>query len=190
MPKSTTSTILLIVVTGFAIFVIPLGALTSRIDKVTQEKWEAIIEESLIEATSTAVLTGEWYQNLENRLSATGVIPEIELRVYMIDENTGMKTAQSNYKKIGENGYVIFYDTQLLPMMGIKVDDNIDDNIQTSANGTVVLTEGSIISISAKNASSTSAQSQQSAFFNISNSDEYVISVSDSKMVTVNGTDK
>ena len=186
MPKSTTSTILLIVVTGFAIFVIPLGALTSRIDKVTQEKWEAIIEESLIEATSTAVLTGEWYQNLENRLSATGGIPEIELRVYMIDENTGMKTAQSNYKKIGENGYVIFYDTQLLPMMGIKV----DDNIQTSANGTVVLTEGSIISISAKNASSTSAQSQQSAFFNISNSDEYVISVSDSKMVTVNGTDK
>ena len=186
MPKSTTSTILLIVVTGFAIFVIPLGALTSRIDKVTQEKWEAIIEESLIEATSTAVLTGEWYQNLENRLSATGVIPEIELRVYMIVENTGMKTAQSNYKKIGENGYVIFYDTQLLPMMGIKV----DDNIQTSANGTVVLTEGSIISISAKNASSTSAQSQQSAFFNISNSDEYVISVSDSKMVTVNGTDK
>ena len=186
MPKSTTSTILLIVVTGFAIFVIPLGALTSRIDKVTQEKWEAIIEESLIEATSTAVLTGEWYQNLENRLSATGVIPEIELRVYMIDENTGMKTAQSNYKKIGENGYVIFYDTQLLPMMGIKV----DDNIQTSANGTVVLTEGSIISISAKNASSTSAQSQQSAFFNISNSDEYVISVSDSKMVTVNGSNK
>ena len=108
----------------------------------------------------------------------------------MIDENTGMKTAQSNYKKIGENGYVIFYDTQLLPMMGIKVDDNIDDNIQTSANGTVVLTEGSIISISAKNASSTSAQSQQSAFFNISNSDEYVISVSDSKMVTVNGSNK
>ena len=190
MPKSTASTILLIGVTVFAICVIPLGALTSRVDKVTQEKWEEIIEESLIEATSTAVLTGEWYQNLENRLSATGVIPEIELRVYMIDENTGMKTAQSNYKKIGENGYVIFYDTQLLPMMGIKVDDNIDDNIQTSANGTVVLTEGSIISISAKNASSTSAQSQQSAFFNISNSDEYVISVSDSKMVTVNGTDK
>ena len=186
MPKSTTSTILLIVVTGFAIFVIPLGALTSRIDKVTQEKWEAIIEESLIEATSTAVLTGEWYQNLENRLSATGVIPEIELRVYMIDENTGMKTAKSNYKKIGENGYVIFYDTQLLPMMGIKV----DDNIPITPNGKVILTEGSIVSISAKNASSTSAQSQQNAFFNVSNSDEYVISVSDSKMVTVNGSNK
>lgn len=186
MPKSTTSTILLIVVTGVAIFVIPLGALTSRIDKVTQEKWEAIIEESLIEATSTAILTGEWYQNLENRLSATGVIPEIELQVYMIDENPGMKTAQSNYKKIGENAYVIFFKTQLLPMMGIKV----DDNIPITPNGKVILTEGSIVSISAKNASSTSAQSQQSAFFNVSNSDEYVISVTDSKMVTVNGSNK
>ena len=186
MPKSTASTILLIVVTVFAICVIPLGALTSRIDKVTQEKWEEIIEESLIEVSSTGKMTRAWYQNLENRLSATGVIPEIELRVYMIDENTGMKTAQSNYKKIGENEYVIYRDTQVLPMMGIKV----DDNIPTSTNDTILLTEGCIVSISAKNASSTSAQSQQSAFFNISNSDEYVISVTDSKMVTVNGINK
>ena len=186
MPKSTTSTIILLFVTGIVICIIPLGALTSRLDKVTQEKWEDIIEESLIEATSTAILTGEWYQNLENRLSATGVIPEIELQVYMIDENPGMKTAQANYKKIGENVYVIYMDTQLLPMMGIEV----DDNIPITPNGKVILTEGSIVSISAKNASSTSAQSQQNAFFNVSNSDEYVISVSDSKMVTVNGSDK
>ena len=177
MPKPTISTILLIFVTGIA---------TSRIDKVTQEKWEEIIEESLIEVSSTGKMTRSWYQNLQNRLSATGVIPEIELQVYMIDENPGMKTAQSNYKKIGENVYVMYLDTQLLPMMGIKV----DDNIKTSTNDTILLTEGCIVSISAKNASSTSAQSQQSAFFNISNSDEYVISVSNSKMVTVNGINK
>ena len=71
MPKSTTSTILLIVVTVFAICVIPLGALTSRIDKVTQEKWEEIIEESLIEVSSTGKMTRAWYQNLQNQLSAT-----------------------------------------------------------------------------------------------------------------------
>ena len=186
MPKSTTSTILLIVVTVVAICVIPLGKFTSRLDKVTQEKWEKIIEEALIEVSSTGKMTRSWYQNLENQLSATGIIPEIELQVYMIDENTGVKTAQSNYKKIGENEYVIYRDTQVLPMMGIKV----DDNIPTSTNDTILLTEGCIVSISAKNASSTSAQSQQSAFFNVSNSDEYVISVSNSKMVTVNGINK
>ena len=75
---------------------------------------------------------------------------------------------------------------KLLNQIGIKADDSND----LSSNDTIMLKEGDIIYLSAKNESPTSSQTQQSSFLNTSNTDEHVISTSSSKMVTVNGTSK
>lgn len=186
MTNSTTSTIIIVVLIGALVCIVPLMKLTSRLDNVTQEKVESIIEDSLIEVTNTGKLTRSWYQNLENRLAATGNTYNIEIEIHHIDENVGMKTAQANYTKIGENVYYVEYTTQVLNQIGIKADDSND----LSSNDTIMLKEGDIIYLSAKNASPTSAQTQQSSFLNTTNVDEHVISTSSSKMVTVNGTSK
>ena len=92
--------IIIVVLIGALVCIVPLMKLTSRLDNVTQEKVESIIEDSLIEVTNTGKLTRTWYQNLQNRLAATGNTYNIEIEIHHIDENVGMKTAQVNNTKI------------------------------------------------------------------------------------------
>lgn len=177
--QNTASTIIAVFVAAVLLFIVPLVTLTNRNDNVTQENVKLIVEEFVTEIKNTGKLSKTAYQNLENRLVATGNTYDIEVEIHHLDENPGKKTAQANYTKIGENVYYTEYTTQVLNKIGIG---------DTASGDTMLLKEGDMVYVSVKNENSTAAQTLKSSLFNYSNAREYVISASSSGMVTVNGT--
>lgn len=176
------TTILALFLAAVLVVGVPLVTLTDRVDNVTQENTQLIVEEFVTEIKNTGKLSKTAYQNFENRLAATGNTYDIEIEIHHLDENPGKKTAQANYTKIGENVYYIEYTTQVLKQIGIKVDNEAAKN-----EDTMLLKEGDMVYVSVKNENSTAAQTLKSSLFNYSNAGEYAISASSSGMVTVNG---
>lgn len=181
--QSVTTVLALVLALGLIVGV-PFVTLTARVDNVTQANAQLIVEETIQEVTNTGMLTRAMYQNLENRLAATGNTYNIEIEIHHLDENPGKKTAQANYTKIGENVYYIEYKSQVLPQLGIKV----GEETSSSSNDRILLKEGDKIYIGVTNESPTANQTLNSSLFNISNQDDDVISASSSGMVKVNGT--
>lgn len=180
--QNSTSTIIALFIAGILIFIVPLVTLTDRSDNVAQENVKQIVEEFVTEVRNTGKLTKAQFQDFENKLDATGNTYDIEIQIQVLDENPGKKTAQANYTKIGENVYYTQYTTQILPQIGIKV-----DNQDVESKDTMLLKEGDIITVEVKNENSTAAQTLKSSFIGFSNAGEYSISASSSGMVTVNG---
>lgn len=183
MADSGASTIAALCIAGGLLFGVPLVTLSDRVDNVSQQDIQLILDEFVTETANTGKLTKSQYQDLENRIESTGNTYEIELEIWHIDENPGKKTTQANYKKVGENVYWIEYTTQVLPQIGIRTTDN--DII--SSNDSITLNEGDIVVAKAKNADSTQAMTLKSSFLGYTNAGEYVIEASSSKMCTVNG---
>ena len=118
--NSTVSVIIVIALGLVLLFLVPLVTLEERVDDVTQQDVQKIVESTVTEIANTGVLTRAQYQNLEDRLAATGKTYDIEVETKILDENPGKKLAQANYTKIGENVYVEYYTTQVLSQIGIK----------------------------------------------------------------------
>ena len=181
--QNSASTIIALFVGAVLLFIVPLVTLTDRNDNVAQENVKLIVEEFVTEVKNTGKLTRTQYQEFESKLVATGNVYDIEMEIQHLDENPGKKTAQANYKKIGENVYYSEYTTQILKQIGIKV----DNEVVIESNNTIALKEGDFICVKVKNQNSTAAQTLKSSFLGFSNADEYVISAESSGMVTVNG---
>lgn len=180
--NSTFSVIIAIVVGLVIICLVPLVTLEERVDNVTQQDVQKIVESVVTESANTGVLTRAQYQDLENQLAATGKTYEIEVETKILDENPGKKLTQANYTKIGENLYVGYYTTQVLSQIGIKT----GSETVNSSNDTINFKPGDIISISVKSSDS-AAKDLKSNLFSFINSNEEVVNASSSAMVTVYG---
>lgn len=182
--QNSPSTLLALGVALVLVFILPLITLTGRIDNVSQENLQKIVDELVIDVSNTGKLTRARFQEFEIELDSTGNNSyDIEIQIQHIDENPGKKTAQAQYTKIGENVYYSEYTTQILNQIGIKTDNNdVDTN-----NDVILLKEGDIITVEVKNSNSTTAQTLKSSFLGFSNVGEYTIIASASRMVTVKG---
>ena len=180
--NSTTSVIivLVLVVALTAGMIVTLG---TRVDNVSQQEAQKMVEDFVSEVANTGVLTRENFQAFQNQLnSKTGKNCDINIEAQILDENPGKKTAQANYTKIGENVYVVYTDTQILPQIGIAV-GNTEGN---SSSSTYAFKPGDIFSCSVTSEDS-AAQNLKGSLLNYSNSGEQSISASSSAMCTVQG---
>lgn len=182
--NSTLSVIIVIAIGLVLLFVVPLVTLEERVDNVAQQDVQKIIESTVTEIANTGVLTRAQYQNLENKLAATGKTYDIDIVAKILDENPGKKLAQANYTKIGENLYVEYYKTQVLSEIGVKTGS---ETISDTAGDTKTFKPGDIIYISATSQDS-AAQDLKSNLFGYANSGEDIIVASSSAMVTVTGS--
>lgn len=157
--------------------------LQTRVDNVSQQEAQKMVESFVADVANTGTLTRDKFQALQNELNAkTGKNCDIEIEAQVLDENPGKKTAQANYTKIGENVYVVYTDTQILPQIGIAVGNASVD----SSNDTYIFKPGDIFSCTVKSDDST-AQDLKGSVLNYSNSGEEVLSATSSAMCTVYG---
>ncbi len=180
--NSTTSVIIVLLV----VVVLTAGmiiTLETRVDNVSQQEAQKMVENFVAEVANTGTLTRSQYQSFQNQLnSKTGKNCDIEIEAQILDENPGKKTAQANYTKIGENVYVVYKDTQILPEIGIAV-GNATVN---SNNDTKTFKPGDIFSCTVTSSDS-SAQNLKGSVLNYSNAGEQSVSASSSAMCTVYG---
>jgi len=178
---STTSVVIVLIV----VVVLTAGmivTLQSRVDNVSQQEAQKMVESFVADVANTGILTKAQYQNFQNQLNAkTGKNCNIELEAQVLDENPGKKTA--NYTKIGENVYVVYKDTQILPQIGIAV----GNEKVNSSNDTYTLKTGDIFSCTVTSEDS-AAQDLKGSILNYSNAGEQSLSASSSAMCTVNGS--
>lgn len=154
----------------------------TRADNVSQQEAQKMVEDFVAEVANTGVLTRDQYQAFQNQLNAkTGKNCDIELEAQILDENPGKKTAQANYTKIGENVYVVYTDTQILPQIGIAV-----GNANVLQEDTYTFKPGDIFSCTVTSEDST-AQNLKESVLSYSNAGEQTLSASSSAMCTVQG---
>ena len=175
-----------VIIISFLVVVLTAGTIVTlgtRVDNVSQQEVQKMVDDFVAEVANTGTLTRSQYQTFQNQLNAkTGKNCDIALEAQILDENPGKKTAQANYTKIGENVYVVYKDTQILPQIGVAVGN---ETVQTS-NEKYTFKPGDIFSCSVTSEDS-AAQDLKSSIFNYSNAGEQTISASGSAMCTVYG---
>ncbi len=180
--NSTVSVIIVLLV----VVVLTAGMIITfetRADNVSQQEAQKMVEDFVADVANTGVLTRSKYQTFQNQLNAkTGKNCDIELEAQVLDENPGKKTAQASYTKIGENVYVVYTDTQILPQIGIEV----GNASVTAQEDTYTFKPGDIFSCTVTSGDST-AQDLKESVLNYSNAGEQTLSATSSAMCTVQG---
>lgn len=183
MTGSSTTSVIIVLLVVVALTAGMIVTLETRVDNVSQQEAQKLVEDFVAEVANTGILTKSRYQTFQNELnSKTGKTCDIELEAQILDENPGKKTAQANYTKIGENVYVAYTDTQILPQIGIAI-GNMDVN---KNNDTYTFKTGDIFSCTVTSEDST-AQKLKGSVLSYSNAGEQSIKASSSAMCTVQG---
>ena len=137
-------TVVAIFLAAILMFIFPLMSLAERTDDISQLAVQTATTEFVDGVRTTGVMTLDDYETYLNEISSTGNSFDIEVLIQELDENPGVKTTQAESTKIGENIYYNMYTTQ--------VEQQLD------STGRIVLKEGDIITVTAKNTNQTISQ--------------------------------
>lgn len=171
----TLITVVAIFLAAILMFVFPLMSISERNDDIALLGVQTQTVEFVDNIRATGKITQENYDAFIQTLAATGNSYDVEIETRILDENPGKKTSQTTTDKIGENIYYSEYTSQ------------IEEKLQKSANKTVNLKEGDIVSVSVKNTNTTIAQMLKNFFYSISGNESYNISAQHAGVVMTNG---
>ena len=147
--------IILILEGSIVLFIFPFMSISQRNDDIAQSVIQVETVQYVDNIRSTGKITLEDYDAYVQRLAATGNKYDVEIEVKILDENPGKKSAQASKDKIGENIYYSEYTSQILEKI-------------MSNNNVMRLKEGDIVSVRAKIAHSTIAETLINCFYAIS----------------------
>ena len=167
-------TVVAIFLAAILMFIFPLMSLAERNDDISQLAVQTATTEFVDNVRTTGVMTLEDYDDYLSEISATGNSFDIEVLIQQLDENPGVKVTQAEATKIGENLYYNMYTTQ--------VEQQLD------STGRIVLKEGYIITVTARNTNQTISQMLRNFFYMISGNDSYQIEGRHTGVVSVNGS--
>ena len=167
-------TVVAIFLAAILMFIFPLMSLAERNDDISEVAVQTATTEFVDNVRTTGVMTLEDYDDYLSEISATGNSFDIEVLIQQLDENPGVKVTQAEATKIGENLYYNMYTTQ--------VEQQLD------STGRIVLKEGDIITVTARNTNQTISQMLRNFFYMISGNDSYQIEGRHTGVVSVNGS--
>ena len=167
-------TIIAIFLAAILMFIFPLMAMSERTDDVSQLAVQTATTDFVDTVRSTGRLTMEDYDKYIGAISSTGNSFDVEMEVQVLDENPGVKTTQAEMTKIGENFYYSKYTSQVLEDL--------------KSNGRIVLKEGDMFSVTAKNTNQTISQTLKNFFYQLSGNKTYQIVAQNAGVVSVNGS--
>ncbi len=167
-------TVVAIFLAAILMFIFPLMSLAERTDDISQLAVQTATTEFVDNVRTTGVMTLDDYDAYLNEISSTGNSFDIEVLIQQLDENPGVKVTQAESTKIGENLYYNMYTTQ--------VEQQLD------STGRIVLKEGDIITVTARNTNQTISQMLRNFFYMISGNDSYQIEGQHTGVVSVNGS--
>lgn len=170
--------VIVIVLGAIILFIFPLMAMSDRNDDITQSVVETSVSEFVNDVRTTGILTMDKYNKLVEELSATGNVYNVEMELRVLDENPGKKTTQAESTKVGENVYVVYYNSQVMDLL----------NPSSGVTQAVALKEGDFFYTKATIDSTTIADQLKSFLYAVSGSDVYSIAAEDGGIVTVNGS--
>ncbi len=167
-------TVIAIFLAAILMFVFPLMSLAERTDDISELAVKTATDEFVNDVRTTGKLTLTDYEQYIQTINATGNSFDVDIRIFQLDENPGVKLTQAEQTKIGENLYYQKYTTQ------------IEDELNKS--GRMRLKEGDLIAVTVKNTNQTIAQLLRNFFYQLTGSQSYQIMAEESAIVAVNGS--
>ena len=131
-------------------------------------------EDFINKIRTTGKITLDEYEQYLQTITATGNTFDVDMTVYQLDENPGVKVTQAEMTKIGENVYYTIYTSQ------------IEEKLNQS--GRMKLKEGDRVTVTVKNTNQTIAQQLRNFFYQMLGNESYQIAAQKSAIVTVNGS--
>jgi len=166
-------TVVAIFLAAILMFVFPLMTMADRNDDVAQLAVQTATTEFVDDVRNTGKLTLDNYDKYIQTITSTGNTFEPAIEVQVLDDNRGVKEAQAEVTKIGENSYYTQYTTQIEDILNAK--------------GKMTLKEGDMVTVTVKNTNQTIAQTLRNFFYQIAGNDTYQIAAQHGGVVTVNG---
>ena len=159
-----------IILVSILLIIFPLAPMAKRNDDTTQMYLQDELNSFVSATAQKGGFTQEELENLQERLDATNNSYDIEIVISVADVNPGKKTDNT---KIGDTTYYDKYNTQILT--------------ELEENGVVILKEGDIIKVSAKNVNTTLFQMIIEALSGVTGNEAYTQAAQASAICTVNG---
>lgn len=170
----TVITIIAIFVGAVLIFIFPLMSMSDRVDDVSQLAIQTATDEFVDKIRTTGKITDDDYEQYRQTIASTGNSFEVNMVVYQLDENPGVKVTQAEMTKIGENVYYNIYTSQ--------IEERLNET------GRMKLKEGDRVSVSVQNTNQTIAQLLRNFFYQVTGNEGYQIAAQKTAIVTVNGS--
>lgn len=171
--EDTTVSIIGIIVASILMFIVPLYTIADRNDDISQLTVQTETAAFVDQVIKLGKITAEDYEQYILRLNSSGNTYEIDMELKILDTNLSKNVTISDSSRIGENVYYSLYTSQ------------IEDKFKS--NQIIILKEGDIISVTAKNNSKTISQALKSFYYTVTGSDLHIISGASSGTIAVNG---
>ena len=173
--EDTTISIVGIVMAAILMFLVPLILIADRADDIAQLIVQTRTAEFVNEIVKSGKITKDQYQKFLDQLLSSGNTYEIDMEIKILDQNTA---------KIGNNNTYYSIFTSQIENILTKSGQDIGDEME----GTLILKQGDVISLTVKNSSKTLSQSLKNFYYNIAGSDIQIIAATASGTVAINGT--
>ena len=167
--SDTLITVVAIALAATLMFVFPLITMSDRVDDTSQVSLQSETTKFVQDITNKGKITKEDYESFIPKLPSQNTYI-IEIEVWVLDENPGKKTTQTNAKKIGENVYYCKYTSQV-------------ESELFSSPYQILLKEGDMVVVRVKNTNTTMSQQLSP----LPSTDLSTLSAEASGMSTVNG---
>ena len=143
-------------------FLVPFFLLADRSDDISQLVVSNATASFVDNIIKTGVIEAENYTKYQNELNKSGNSYEITIELKILDPNYAQNytTNQNTKGELGQNHYYSIYTTQ--------IEDRLLNNSTSNTTGDknkIVLKEGDIISVIAKNNSMTLSQSIKNIYY-------------------------
>lgn len=181
MEDSTVSIVGIIIAT-ILLFIVPLILIADRGDDISQLTVQTLTAQFVDNIIKQGKITNEEYQRFLSSLQSSGNTYEVSIELKILDENTAQRDNIAT-RQVGQNSYYSLYTTQIEERL------QATDATDTSLNKTeqIILKEGDIISVTAKNSSKTLSQTLKSIYYTIKGEDLHIIASTSTGTIAVNG---
>lgn len=181
--EDTPVSIIGIIVAAILMFIVPLIIIADRNDDISQLTARTVTAEFVDNIIKTGKITGQDYQNYILSLETSGNTYDLDIELKILDQNTSkIQTIAS--EEIGPNAYYSLFTSQIEDKLASS--DLSDDGIANNS-GKIILKEGDIISVTARNSSKTLSQTLKSVYYTIKGEDLHIIAGASTGIIAING---
>ncbi len=182
--EDTPLAIIGIIVSAILMFIVPLYTIADRNDDIAQLTVSTITAEFVENIIKTGKITNTDYQNYILGLESTGNTYDIDIELKILDENPSQRTTNKT-TEIGDNAYYSLFTSQIEDKLAKDYNEHKKED--PSYNAKIVLKEGDVISVTAKNSSKTVSQILKNIYYTMTTENVYIISSSSTGTIAVNG---
>lgn len=175
--EETPSEIIGIFVGVALMFLVPFFLLADRNDDISQLVVSNATASFVDNIIKTGIIDSKNYIDYLNELNNSGNTYDVEIELKVLDKNYAQNYTNESNGELGENKYYSIYTSQ------------IEEKLSNSEGGNqrIVLKEGDIISVVAKNNSLTLSQSLKNIYYTIAGDDLHIISATGNGIIAING---